>query len=534
MSLFDDTPRKAAMYLRISQDREMDGLAIDRQREDCERMALLKRWEIVATYVDQSISAYSRTALREQYDLMVADFEAGLFDAIICWDLDRLTRQPRQLEDWIDAARFRGLALVTANGEADLTTSTGRTFARMKAAVAAQEMEMKSIRQSRAQLQRATLGRPPKGMRPLGYTVQGGVIEDEAATVRAIFAAFTRTEDPESLRSLARALSGDPGTKVEGIAQRPKHTHVVSIEREAARKERLLKDNKPYVFDPKKIKADGPWNPSTVSGILHNPRYAGLSTYTPKVQHADGNRRRTWKAQILRDDEGKSIRGLWTAIVDEETWWKAQAILDDRQRVTNTTGSTKRKHLGSGLYRCGVVVEVDGSICGHKVTGGPRGYRCAKHVKPVEAPGEEPMTSLVRSGPAIDQYVTDIIVKRLAKEDVLKKVPMPSRTEATNRIEAEISKRRASIIEAELEHARGEIRGSDLNARRSFAEGEIARLESERLLSGRSNVLRPILGADDPAEAFLDGPLELRRQVIDLLVTVTLYPQPRGRKGFDE
>lgn len=52
---------------------------------------------------------------------MVADYEAGKFTASICWDLDRLTRQPRELEDWIDAAKFRGLALVTANGEADLT-----------------------------------------------------------------------------------------------------------------------------------------------------------------------------------------------------------------------------------------------------------------------------------------------------------------------------------------------------------------------------------------------------------------------------
>lgn len=36
MLLAANDPRRAAIYLRISQDREMDGLAIDRQREDCE------------------------------------------------------------------------------------------------------------------------------------------------------------------------------------------------------------------------------------------------------------------------------------------------------------------------------------------------------------------------------------------------------------------------------------------------------------------------------------------------------------------
>ena len=98
------TPRKAAIYLRISLDHEMDGLAIDRQREQCEALAKFRQWEVVETYVDQSKSATDRTKVRPAYDQMVADYKAGAFDAIICYDLDRLTRQPRQLEDWIDAS----------------------------------------------------------------------------------------------------------------------------------------------------------------------------------------------------------------------------------------------------------------------------------------------------------------------------------------------------------------------------------------------------------------------------------------------
>lgn len=42
-------PRKAAIYLRISQDREMDGLAIDSQREDCENLAQFRRWDVIET-----------------------------------------------------------------------------------------------------------------------------------------------------------------------------------------------------------------------------------------------------------------------------------------------------------------------------------------------------------------------------------------------------------------------------------------------------------------------------------------------------
>lgn len=146
---------RAAIYLRISLDAAMDGLAIDRQRQDCEVLAEQRGWDVVHTYVDQSISASKKEVDRPDYDAMVASFERGEIDAIICWDLDRLTRQPAQLEEWIDRAEEQGLKLVTANGDADLATDGGRMYARIKAAVARGEIERKSMRQSRAQQQRA-------------------------------------------------------------------------------------------------------------------------------------------------------------------------------------------------------------------------------------------------------------------------------------------------------------------------------------------------------------------------------------------
>lgn len=497
----------------------MDGLAIERQREDCERLAAREGWAVVETYVDQSKSATDATKLREQYDRMVTDYKAGAFSAIVCYDLDRLTRQPRQLEDWVDAARTRGLLLKSVSGDVDLTNENGLLVAGIKIQVARAEVVRKGKRQSAAQWQRAKLGKAPKGMRPLGYQVNGDVIPDEAEAVRAIYAAFIRAESPESLRSLARALSGAAGSSVEGITRRPKHTHVVSVEREGARRVRLAEENRPYVFDPETIKADGPWSPSTVLGILRNPRYAGMSTYTPKEYQEDGNRRRTWKAQIVRDEADEPIRGQWEPIVDDETWWRAQEILDDAERVTNTSGSTKRKHLGSGLYRCGAVVEIDGTICGKKVTGAPRGYRCAGHV--------------MRTGPAIDKFVTDAIAARLCQPDALRTGAHVEDNPTTVGISAAISEQRAKIMRAQRDYDAEIIEGHDLKRVRAAAETRIHELESERLLHGRTSVLVPILGSDDPAQAFREGSLDVRRSTIDALAVVTLYPHPKGRKGFD-
>jgi DNA invertase Pin-like site-specific DNA recombinase len=284
------------VYLRISQDRDGDGLAIERQQEDCLRIIKERGWTLVDTFTDQSKSAYSKTVKRPEYDRMVRDYNAGRFDAIVCWDLDRLTRQPRQLEDWIDAAEERGLVVVTANGEADLSTDGGRMYARVKAAVARSESERKAARQRRAAQQRADQGRPPKGVRLTGYELDGTVIRSEAAIIKKVFARFLAGEP---LLSIARWLEDS------GVPTR----------------------------------RGGRWNPSSVRTILMNPRYAGLSTYAPNPTKG-GTRERA----VVAD-------GVWKPLVSRDDFDIVQSRLNDPRRKTNRVG-TARKHLGSGLYVC--------------------------------------------------------------------------------------------------------------------------------------------------------------------------------------
>lgn len=226
----------AAIYLRVSLDSTGEELAVKRQREDAMRIIKDRGWTVTGEYVDNSISASDSRKQRPGYDALCRDYEAGRFGALVAWDLDRLTRQPRQLEDWIDRAEERGLQLVTANGEADLSTDGGRMFARIKLAVAKAEVERKSARQKRAQRQRAELGKPAKGIRPTGYALDGSIIEDEAVIVRRIFDRFTT------------------GDTLKGIA--------AGLEREGITTRR-----------------GGRWSSSSVSSILRNARYAGRSVY---------------------------------------------------------------------------------------------------------------------------------------------------------------------------------------------------------------------------------------------------------------
>ena len=90
-------------------------------------------------------------------------------------------------------------------------------------------------------------------MRPLGYPTNGDVMKKESAAVRVIYALFSKTENPESLRSLARALSG--ADVIEGIDALPKRTHTVSVESEAARKQRAEEENRHH--EAREPKPDG-------------------------------------------------------------------------------------------------------------------------------------------------------------------------------------------------------------------------------------------------------------------------------------
>lgn len=102
---------------------------------------------------------------------MLTDITAGEIDAVVVWHLDRLHRQPIELEEFIEITEKAGIApnLATVTGEVDLSTDDGRFMARIMGAVARKEVERKKVRQQRQSLQRAQSG---KGWGPGSARVQ--------------------------------------------------------------------------------------------------------------------------------------------------------------------------------------------------------------------------------------------------------------------------------------------------------------------------------------------------------------------------
>ncbi len=159
---------RAALYLRQSRDALQDGLAVDRQREDCAKLAAERGWEVTAVLTDNDLSA-SNGKHRPGYEELLGMVDAGAVDIIVAWHIDRLTRRLADLENLITRCTDAGVRVATVSGDLDLSTDAGRLVGRILGSVAAGEVERKSARQKRAALQAAESGKPP-ARRAFGYT----------------------------------------------------------------------------------------------------------------------------------------------------------------------------------------------------------------------------------------------------------------------------------------------------------------------------------------------------------------------------
>jgi DNA invertase Pin-like site-specific DNA recombinase len=299
-----DAVRRAGIYVRISSDPTGRRLGVTRQRDACREKARELGWDVVSLFEDNDVSA-STGRRRPAYSRMLEGLRAGELDAVVVWDLDRLTRRPMEIEEFIELADRHGVALASVGGEVDLATDNGRLFARIKGAVARAEAERKGARQKAANAQRRRTGAlNPGGLRTFGYQPGGqAVVRAEAAAVRQ---AAARLIGGATISEIARWLTG---------------TGMLST-------------------------AGNPWQPYSVRRMLANPRYAGWVTH-----HGQ-----------------RVVRGSWPPILDDRTQAAVLAALQERAAAgttkylltgiarcsvcRRTVSGTWDSTLSAPIYRC--------------------------------------------------------------------------------------------------------------------------------------------------------------------------------------
>lgn len=343
---------KTGIYARISSDAEGRGLGVKRQLTDCEREAKRRSWDVADRFVDNDVSA-TRSKSRPQYVRMLEAIESGAIEAVIVWDVDRLTRTPRELEDVIDLADRYGLQLANIGGDIDLSTPQGRMTARIKGTVARHETEQQSKRIRRKFEDKARAGEPhgpaPFGFRRVYETDDHGrrlsardvIDEAQAAVIRE---GAERLTSGETLYAIAGSLN-DRG-----------------------------------LLSP----SGKPWSATTLRQVLKRASNAGL---------------RTHRGHVIGQSNGE-------AVLDEDTYNTVLAVLGDPDRKTASGG--KPRHLLSGIAECGrcgtTLVRAKGA---RKPDGsfGADGYFCRGCFK------------LRRSQVLVDQLVEGVVVERLARRD---------------------------------------------------------------------------------------------------------------------
>ena len=281
------TPAAVAIYARISSDQDGTALGVTRQLADCRDLAGRLGWPVAEEYVDNDLSAFSGKS-RPAYERMVEDIADGHRDAVLVYHVDRLTRRPIELEQFVDtvtAAKVRHVRFV-AGADVDIANGDGLMVLRMMAAVAANESASKSRRVKRKLDEVAAAGMPHGGSRrPFGFEADKIThCPDEANVIRDVVARFLAGE---SLVSLTRWMDA------EGIRS---------------------------VFGK-------PWRTGTLRDMMTAPRTAGIREHAGQIIGPA-----VWKPIISPDDRNRVL-----------------ALIAQR-RVTRER--TPRSYLLTGMLKC--------------------------------------------------------------------------------------------------------------------------------------------------------------------------------------
>lgn len=346
----------AVIYCRISRDPDGTMLGVERQERDCRALCEQEGFDVRAVEVDDDVSAY-RGKPRRAFGRVQELLRSGAVDALVVWHPDRLTRNPRELEDLIDLLDSSGVEVRTVQaGRYDLSTPAGRMTARVVGSVARYESEHKSARLKAKHLQLAERGAlAGGGSRKFGYACKRAdtsscltatcthdgitVIEAEAAIIREVMQGFLA------------------GRTITGIAHELNRRGILRTE-------------------------GGRWNASQVRSLLSSAYIAGH-----------------------REHEGNLTPAIWPAIVALDDVLRARVILS-----RPTVRRPSQSYLLRGLLRC--------SSCKTTLIARPRqdGRKCYVCPRPDEHnPGCGKRRVL---GESVEQYVLDAVFARLDHADL--------------------------------------------------------------------------------------------------------------------
>jgi len=191
---------RAAIYVRISLDREGRKAGVTRQRQDCEALCQRRGWLVLETFEDNDKSAFDG-AHRPAYDRLCDALANGQVDVVVAYHHDRLWRDNIEQGIFLADGRKAGLKLVaTLSGDFDPADADDEFISTILVAAARKSSQDTRRRMKRKQLEKAQRGEAHGGRRGFGHTQDRmKVVPHEAKLIRE---AARRIIKGESFRSI--------------------------------------------------------------------------------------------------------------------------------------------------------------------------------------------------------------------------------------------------------------------------------------------------------------------------------------------
>lgn len=499
---------RAFLYARVSKDQHKRGKSVSQQVGEGTQVA--EEFEVASLKVydkdnDKSGSRFGKK-FRDDWHRMMADIADGQADLVIFWEISRGSRSTGEGLAFVDTCAEQGVLVHIVNDDS--------TYNPRKAGDRKKLLDMFTTAEHESGLTSERILRDKGALRSIGWP-DGKIPFGHQRLYNERTRELIRQEPHPVNRDCIR----------EGIKRVRKGESLRRIRVDFNKRAQHDQDCPRWV----PTMTEGvPWRNDNLRRALMNPAHIGM------------RRDPEWKPGSSTDE---FIPGNWEPLFDDQSWinewWASYRILDDPTRTVSKAAQTE--HLLSYIMRCGV--------CDRRTaTGRPPGGQRSMRYSCRDDPGTDPepemgpgCTSIVAQW--ADDYVTDLVIARLAQPDVI------AAAGDTDDADAVAARARAVSLQAKLDEfwqsaMRTDGRGITLakyEEAREQIEPQIAEAKRAAAAAASPPLLREFLSLTQGAgEAVVrrvwkkELELEARRDIIKLLFEyVRLERGKPGRGGFE-
>ncbi len=299
----DKLPKPVGIWIRVSTEDQARGDSPEHHERRAQAYAESRDWTVREIYRLAGVSGKDVMSHPETMR-MLEDIRKGRITGLIFSKLARLARNTKQLLEFADLFKQSGADLISLQESIDTSSSAGRFFYTMIAAMAEWEREEIADRVAASVPIRAKMGKSLGGEAPFGYQWKEHqlVVNETEAPVRKL-------------------------------------VHELYIEHR--RKKSVARELNQRGYRTRKGKL---WSDTSVEWLLRDPSAKGLHRKN-YMQTRDQGKRRSFK------NEAEVIHHPIPAIVTEETWDRAFTFLED-SRLKRRRPAKKAVHLLAGFVHC--------------------------------------------------------------------------------------------------------------------------------------------------------------------------------------